>query len=92
MGKSVPYTFRVEVTDTRGVQRMGWDTKRNGRPTAKSLERWSMSYGKSFEAGEVNAHVSNMLGFIPYPTAARVIRQEMGEVVAEWKAGMFQVW
>jgi hypothetical protein len=90
MGRSVTPTYRVEVWD--GVKKtpdvMAWE----GRASEALLGEWVYVYGKSFEHDGVNAQVSNMLGYIPYPTRARIVHQRSGEVKAEWKAAMFQVW
>jgi hypothetical protein len=90
MGRSFTPKYAL---DADGCTGMTWDTKRHGTPTAAKLEEWVMSYAKSLEAGGVNAHLSQALGHVPYPRWARVrLNYAGGAVVAEWKAGMFQVY
>ena len=87
MGKSITPTYRLEFNDGK-PQMQAW----KGRATDQALERWIYSYAKSLELGGVNQHISLSLGHIPYLYSARIVRQATGEVVATWKAGMFQVW
>lgn len=106
MGRSVTPAYRVEYTDGTGgfdlrartdgkrVKLIAWNS-RSGRPTAENLAKVMTGLGKSFEKGGVNAHVSDMLGKIPYPTWARIVAQKgprKDEVVAEWSPGPFLVW
>lgn len=93
-GTSVTPTFRLEITDGSGgyTSPMEWDTAAYGRPSEQALEQWVMRYAESLEPGGANAHVSQSLGFVPYPTSAKVIRQETGDVVAQWSAPPFMVW
>lgn len=70
----------------------GTASKGYGLPTDTNLEKWIYAYAKSLELGGVNEHISKSEGAIPYPTSAKIVNQFTGEVVAEWKAGMFQVW
>ena len=87
MGKSYTPTYRLEFNDGK-PQMQAW----KGRATDQALEQWIYSYAKSLELGGVNQHISLSLGHIPYPNKARIVRQSNGEVVAEWKAGLFQVY
>lgn len=79
--------------DVDGLSCATWNSKQNGKPTAANLEKWVMAYAKSLEIGGCNEHISKSLGHIPYPRRA-VVRENKpgGAVVAEWKAGMFQVY
>lgn len=49
-------------------------------------------YIKQFLAGGVNYHVSLAEGKVPYPTTATITDLDTGEVVATWKAAMFEAW
>jgi hypothetical protein len=94
MGKSITPTYRIEIQDQchrheRNAIKMAWNA---GQATDANLKTYVLAYARSHERGGTNAHISAMLGYIPYPHAARVVRQRTGEVVATWKAGMFQVW
>lgn len=88
MGRTSTPKYRVEVSDGKQMSLMTW----GGKPTNKRLEEWVISYGKSFEHGEVNAHVSYSLGYIPYPVYARIVDQATERVVAIWEAPKFMVW
>lgn len=88
MGKSTTVTYRIEMD---GCTPMQWK-REHGRPTDENLAVYVRHYAKSLELGGVNQHVSLALGYVPYPNWAKVIRQSSGKVVAEWKAGAFQVW
>lgn len=102
MGNTRSFTFRLEVTDNRGFDafgrlrqgafKAGWDTRHYGRPTDATLSKYVFTYAKSLEPGGCNWHLSQALGVLPYPTAAKVIRQATGEVVATWRAAPFQVY
>ena len=46
----------------------------------------------SFKIGGINQHVGKAMGKIPYPSSAKLVCLNDGKTVAEWKAGMFQVW
>lgn len=87
MGRSYTPTYRLEFHDG-SPQVQAW----RGKATAGALEQWVFSYSKSLELGGVNQHISQKLGHIPYPNKARIVRQATGEVVAKWKAGLFQVY
>lgn len=90
MGRSYTPKYTVDIP---GFLCMTWDTKRHGKPTAAKLEKWVMAYAKSLEVGGVNAHVSQRLGYVPYPSRATVrLNVPGGAIVAEWKAAMFQVY
>ena len=91
MGRSYTPVYRLEFYDGRsekGCMVQAW----KGKASAQALEQWVFSYSKSLELGGVNQHISLSLGHIPYPNKARIVRQSNGEVVAEWKAGLFQVY
>jgi hypothetical protein len=74
MGKTYTPAY-VVVVDGNEAQAMEWRTRnRSGNPahgavTPEALERWVIAYGKSFEPGQCNAHISNALGAhsVPVP-------------------------
>jgi hypothetical protein len=90
MGRSYTPKYAIQL-DTQAS--MAWDVKAHGTPNAANLQRYVMAYAKSLEVGGVNAHISQALGYVPYPRRA-VIRYNKpgGAVVAEWRAAMFQVY
>ena len=92
MGRSITPKY-VFIVDGKNAEAMAWDGKRLGKPTNESLRKHVIAWGKSFEAGQANEHVSKALGYIPYPSRA-IVRENRrdGRIVAEWKAAMFQVW
>lgn len=98
MGRSYTPKYRLEIKDNVGWHWLNWlprgqyGIKGHGAPSEVNLEKYVRSYAKSLEIGGVNEHVSLALGYVPYPTAARIVNQETNEVVASWTAGMFQVW
>jgi hypothetical protein len=88
MGKSYTPTFRAEYRDQTGVwNTISWDGKASD--TRAELKRRGLN--ESFKPGQVNAHVSEALGFIPHIVELRVIRQRTGRVEASAKAPMFEV-
>lgn len=87
MGRTYTPTFRLEMD---GVTAATWDGKK--RPTNDNLRTFVMDYAASLKLGGVNEHISKALGYIPYPGWARIVRQSNNEVVAQWKAGLFQVY
>lgn len=89
MGRTVTAKYRMEMP---GATAMSWFNKEKGKPTAANLEKYIHAYAKSLEPGGANEHVSEHFGYIPYPRWARIVEQSSGAVVAEWKAGTFQVW
>ena len=89
-------TFELEIGDGRtwSPMPMIWHSKGHGhgRPTNANLERVVLAFGKSLEIGGANEGVSWSLGYIPYPTSARIVRPATRELMASWSAGAFQVW
>lgn len=70
MGQMKTPKYRLEIFDGRGkVQDLTW----KGEPTPERLEEYVLVYGKSLELGGANEHISKSLGYIPYPTSARII-------------------
>ena len=97
MGRSITPTFRVEFHDNPfaavdlGVRNsFCWNTKSFGRPTAANLAAWREKMNASYAAGGVNEHVSEGRGYVIRISAARVVRQSTGAVVAEFTAPMFE--
>lgn len=86
------YTPRYVVDMSGSMMPMEWNSRDLGRPTQENLEKFVMMYAKSLEAGGVNEHISNGLGYVPYPTWANIRNQETGETMAEWQAGAFQTY
>lgn len=69
-----------------------WDITRNGEANEDNLWKYVQDYANSFKIGGINQHVSKAMGKIPYPSSAKLVCLNDGKTVAEWKAGMFQVW
>jgi membrane-bound lytic murein transglycosylase MltF len=83
----------VVVLDGKSDQAMCWYVKDYGHANDKNLEAFVMAYAKSLEAGGANAHISEKLGHVPYPRYAEIRHNyHGGATVAEWKAGVFQVY
>ena len=97
MGKVVTPKYRVEMRDNDGSFVMPWNVTggsnitKHGEATDANLERYVFTYAKSLEIGGVNEHISVSRGHVPYPTEAKIVNQRTGEIVATWKAGMFQI-
>lgn len=68
-----------------------WIEHKQGKPSEDALWTQVHEFGKSFEKGGVNFHISEARGHIAYPTKARIVNID-GETVVEWKAPAFQVW
>lgn len=49
-------------------------------------------YIKQYYIGGINAHVSKMLGYIPYPKQADLIDFDTQKVVAVWRPATFEAW
>jgi hypothetical protein len=108
MGKSItsPYAVQIICTPPPGMKKVSFTsscwfvrnrpatrTKGHGQPTADNLEKYVEAFGKSMNPGGCNAHLSDGLGYIPYPTSAYIKENRPGgTVLAEWKAPMFMVW
>jgi len=67
-------------------------SKRIPRPTAKNLEQYVFALARSFEPGGANDHVSQALGYIPYPQRAEVLLNGSNIIVASWEASKFQTY
>jgi hypothetical protein len=64
--------------------------RRIPRATEANLEEFVMNYAKSLRPGGENEHISNKLGYIPYPNKAFLMLNGSNIVVASWEAGQFQ--
>lgn len=69
-----------------------WDIAKQGEANEDNLWKYVRDYVKSFEVGGHNHYVSKATGKIPYPSSAKLVCLNDGKTVAEWKAGIFQVW
>jgi hypothetical protein len=91
MGRSYTPKYVVRITMTLGRQDSQiWDSRHNGRPTAKNLSAWRDAMNRSFERGGVNEHVSAALGRVERYFNCAVVNQFTGATVAEFKAPMFE--
>lgn len=70
---------------------MCWNGKRDGRPTAASLERWRQGYNRSFQPGGTNWRVSQAIGHVIHIQRARIVHQKSGEIIATVAMPMFEV-
>lgn len=84
--------YTLKICEGTSEQETFWSVTKLGEPTEDNLWKAVAHYAKQLETGGVNHHVSRSLGHIPYPTAARIHDLMTGAVVAQWKAGTFQVW
>ena len=88
MGRSITPKYRLVLDN----QIMIW----RGKATQKELKNFVFAYAKSLEIGGCNDHVSKMLGYIPYPSEARIEYNDdfvhVNDPVAVWKAAPFQAW
>lgn len=92
MGRSTTPTFRAEVKGTIwNFSMFGWDCKIHGRPNQTNVDRYRLSLNNSFLPGGVNFDISESQGTIAHVSTVRIIRQSTGDVVAESKAPMFEV-
>ena len=89
MGYTITPKYRIELADRVMQNPMAWT---GGRATQVNLEKYIFVYAKGLEVGGVNQHIAKALGYVPYPTYARIVRQQDGHVMATWKAGTFQVY
>lgn len=95
MGKSVTPPYRLEMS---GTTHSAWRVKEqygipgDGQPNDANLMRYLLSFAASLKLGGTNQHISKALGYIPYPTWARIIRQRDGKIMASWIAPAFMVW
>lgn len=96
MGTSRAIRYAIYVDNNFSGE---WHTRRHfqtpgyGKPTNANLEKWTMHYARSLEPGGVNYHLSKAHGNVPYPRHVTVKDHfNGGKIVAEWKAGAFQIY
>jgi hypothetical protein len=63
-----------------------------GEPNQDNLMTALQATVDSYKIGGCNAHVSEYLKYIPFPTNAKVVNVKNGEIIVSWNAPMFQVW
>lgn len=84
MGRTRIPKYRLIMDDRTTLT---WD----GKVSDRLLENYVIAYAKSLEHGGANFHISESLGYVPYPDEARVETNEQHPtVVARWKAASFQ--
>jgi hypothetical protein len=88
MGKTITPKYRLEMK-CQGLHctPSAW----KGRVSEQALEKYIFDYADSLKLKGVNQHISLDLGFIPFPAYAQIVRQKDNQIVATWKAGLFQV-
>lgn len=91
MGRSYTPTYRVEYRDQKGWHIEAWIAKDRGRPTKDNIKRWRDAMHESFKPGGVNEQVTELYGFLPHISKARIIHQREAAIVAEFTAPMFEV-
>lgn len=88
MGRTVTPKYRIESRDNMGkLSQWAW----RGKVSASLLADYMDSYNASFQPSGANWHVSKALGVVAYHSAAKVINQRTGEIVATWSAPLFSV-
>ena len=103
MGRSYTPKYRVEyrvqyhdnTMFIKGIPtiypaRMSWP-RHLGKPTDAKAEDLRRTMNKSFQPGEVNAHVSNALGVVIHIYMLWVIEQKTGQKISEANAPAFEV-
>jgi hypothetical protein len=88
MGRIITPKYRVEAQDNQGAwQHSVW----RGRVSVKALEQWRDGMNQSFQRGGVNEHVSNGLGFVLHYSNCRIVDQRNSNIVAAFRAPMFEI-
>lgn len=88
MGKSFTPKYRIEFHSNTNMTAAAW----KGQDVfIDRLEAHVRHLNESFRPGGVNAHVADGLGFIPYISRARIVRQSDDQMVTEWTAPAFEV-
>lgn len=83
-GSVVPYELIIK--DSNGVTSIGGYCD----IPESDMEGFLRIFMKSYEVGGVNFHISESLGFVPYPN--KVTFKKYGQVQYVWNAPMFMVW
>lgn len=97
MGKTYTPAYRAEYRDQQGWHVMSWEVRSrygmtaHGAPTEANAEKLRRALNRSFRRDGVNAHVADLLGFVPHVSAVRIVRQDSGRVVVDVRAPMFEV-
>ena len=87
MGKSFTPKYRIEFHSNTNMTAAAW----KGQATTARLEAHVRHLNESFRPGGVNAHVGDGLGFIPYISRARIVRQSDDSMISDWTAPAFEV-
>jgi len=89
MGYSRALKYRLEIQETgkAGVASFPWE----GRASLQNLVLWIAEYSKSLEPGGSNQHISQSLGYVPYPLAAQIINQKTGRITVSWQVSPVQL-
>jgi len=91
MGKSRTPRYRIEL-------KMGgkfnvsfiYDARERGTPTEESAKKYRDGMNNSMKEGGTNYHITERQGFYKPYTDAKIVNQNTQEVVAEYKAPMFE--
>lgn len=78
-------TYRIEFRSDAVMTNQAW-YRDYGRPTDANLARFVKGLVESTKPGGVNSHLGQL-----YITAAQVVRQATGEIVAVYYASLFEV-
>lgn len=86
MGRSTRPKYRVEVNQYQVfpmsvMTPAAWDVKYGGRPTPENVKKYVELYNASLEPDGANSHLGPQGAIY----GAKVIDQDTGETVAEWK-------
>lgn len=88
--KDVPVLI-LSIQEDRATFEFLWEKSR-GEPNLDNLWEAVKQSVDSYKPGGLNAHISQSLGYLPYPNSAKIYNLQTGEILASWKAGVFQVW
>ncbi len=91
MGRSVAYTYRLDVVANVHLDTFGWEVKTHGKPTAENAERYRRTMNAAFQPGGCNFHISEQMGVVPHISKVTITRQRDGKVMAEPNAPAFEV-
>ena len=93
MGKTRTPIYQLRIYDNQESPNAYHIQAWNGQATDKRLLAYLVAHVKSLCPAGANYHISDRLGFIPYPHKAQIVRnQSPFAVVVEWTAETFQVW
>jgi hypothetical protein len=80
----------VRYRDQQGPKVLIWNSKTSGKPTVENLDKWRKSMNASMKPGGVNEHISHSLGFMPHIGNCEIHNQKTGQIVAAFKAPVFE--